>query len=338
MAMASRCALDRIKCGRDLSCAATDSHAAPMALASAALNALFSYKPFFKLAAGKARGMIVERGEKIGYPWEPELARLRENDWESELLAVRDVNLEYPEYYLKPFHAYDNGNLSWDAALEVDLAAKSVHANVFDPERKKLDPDGDVKLRDSYHQKMLPMLRVSPGDVLDVGCATGLSTFGLHKVFPQAQVVGVDMSPYFVSVANYKLREASKASDRKLPLQFVHSAGEFTGLPDKSFDLVSICLVCHELPRNATKQVVEEANRVLRIGGALSIMEMNPYSASLQRMVNNIFAFTAFKATEPYFDDYRTFKIEEAIQDCGFSFPAQVESSPNHRTMVAHKV
>jgi hypothetical protein len=37
------------------------------------------------------------------------------------------------QYYLKPFHAYDNGNLSWDAALEVELAVKSVHANVFDP-------------------------------------------------------------------------------------------------------------------------------------------------------------------------------------------------------------
>ena len=58
--------------------------------------------------------------------------------------ALQVVNSElcYVQYYLKPFHAYDNGNLSWDAALEVELAAKSVHANVFDPEvriRKCLD-------------------------------------------------------------------------------------------------------------------------------------------------------------------------------------------------------
>jgi hypothetical protein len=62
--------------------------------------------------------------------------------------TVEDISVEFvfccgwltgPElcrlqYYLKPFHAYDNGNLSWDAALEVELAAKSMHANVFDPE------------------------------------------------------------------------------------------------------------------------------------------------------------------------------------------------------------
>jgi hypothetical protein len=38
------------------------------------------------------------------------------------------------------FHAYEKGNLSLDAALEVEAAAKSVHANVFDPTGKELDP------------------------------------------------------------------------------------------------------------------------------------------------------------------------------------------------------
>jgi ubiquinone/menaquinone biosynthesis C-methylase UbiE len=40
-------------------------------------------------------------------------------------------------------------------------------------------------------------------------------------------------------------------------------------------------------------QIIEEAQRLLKPGGALAIMEMNPYSSSLQRMVNNVFAFTA---------------------------------------------
>lgn len=45
-----------------------------------------------------------------------------------------------------------------------------------------------------------------------------------------------------------------------------------------------------------------------------------------------------FKATEPYFDDYRTFPIEEAIQERGFEAVQQTESTPRHRTMVAHKL
>lgn len=44
-----------------------------------------------------------------------------------------------------------------------------------------------------------------------------------------------------------------------------------------------------------------------------------------------------FKATEPYFDDYRTFHLERAIEKRGFMFPSQLESSPRHRTIVAVK-
>ena len=40
------------------------------------------------------------------------------------------------------------------------------------------------------------------------------------------------------------------------PITFVHAAAESTGLSDASVDLVSICLVCHELPQSATEAVV----------------------------------------------------------------------------------
>ena len=42
----------------------------------------------------------------------------------------RSQTITYPSYYLKPFHAYDDGNLSWQAAMEVDSAALTVHAKV----------------------------------------------------------------------------------------------------------------------------------------------------------------------------------------------------------------
>ncbi len=49
-------------------------------------------------------------------------------------------------------------------------------------QRKELDPNGDVRLRESYHEKMYTMLKCTPRAVVDIGCATGLSTFGLHQV------------------------------------------------------------------------------------------------------------------------------------------------------------
>ncbi|KAG6553443.1 hypothetical protein Mapa_005179 [Marchantia paleacea] len=312
----------------------------PMSIGAAAVNALFSYEPFFKFAAGQARSMIIQRGTEIGHPWAPELARLRTHDWSEELKKAQNKHVEYPSYYLKPFHAYEYGNLSWDAAWEVELAAKSDHANTFDPEnaplfleKQILDPNGDAELRNSYHKTMVSMMKTTPHAIVDLGCATGLSTYGLHEVFPKALTVGVDLSPYFISVANFRHKERGQNKS----VQFLHAAAEYTGLPSGAYDLVSLCLVCHELPRTATKQIIEEAHRLLKPGGALAIMEMNPYSPHLQRMVTNVFALTAFKAREPYFDDYRTFGIERAVEERGFTFPTQTECSPRHRTVVAHK-
>ena len=42
----------------------------------------------------------------------------------------------YPDYYLKPFHAYDEGNLSWLAAFEVEPATFAVALKAFG----KIDP------------------------------------------------------------------------------------------------------------------------------------------------------------------------------------------------------
>jgi trans-aconitate methyltransferase len=46
-----------------------------------------------------------------------------------------------------------------------------------------LDPEGDQRLRDSYNEKMLPMLKIKPAKIVDLGCSTGLSTMALHKVW-----------------------------------------------------------------------------------------------------------------------------------------------------------
>lgn len=42
-----------------------------------------------------------------------------------QLKAEFDTPLDYPDYYLKPFHTYTNGNLEWLAASEVRPRATS---------------------------------------------------------------------------------------------------------------------------------------------------------------------------------------------------------------------
>lgn len=68
----------------------------------------------------QARAKIAQRGRDIGLDFEGEVAALREvADWDAELCALRNPSLSYPSYYTQPFHAYPEGNLCWDAALQV---------------------------------------------------------------------------------------------------------------------------------------------------------------------------------------------------------------------------
>lgn len=45
------------------------------------------------------------------------------------------------------------------------------------------------------------------------------------------------------------------------PLTILHRKAEDTQLPAGSFDVVSMCLVAHELPQHATKAILKEAHR-----------------------------------------------------------------------------
>ncbi len=292
-------------------------------LASRLVNVLLSIKPLAKLAKNRARQMMIDRAEKIGVAWRKEVEILRSQDLETELAKVQNPQLNYPEYYLRSFHAYDNGNLSWEAATEVEVAALAVHATLWPEAAAK----GDAKLRQSYHDILKPQLSIQPQDIVDIGCSVGMSSFALQEVFPQAKVTGVDLSPYFLAVANLKSQQRSSQ------FTWVHAPAEATTLPANSYDLVSGCLLFHELPQTATKQIFREAKRLLRPNGYIAIMDMNPQAEAYLKMPPYI--LTLLKSTEPYLDEYFALNIEQELIDAGFNKPTITRNSPRHRTVIA---
>ncbi|KAK9830049.1 hypothetical protein WJX72_009428 [[Myrmecia] bisecta] len=308
-----------------------------------AVEALFKFPPFFNMAVKNARKRIAERGRDIGIDMAVELASLRGVDWGAQIAKVRDPNLEMPEYYTLPFHAYPEGHLSLAAALRADVDGRSVHAPVMDPEGKEMRADGDEQLRSSYTQRMQELMaqagRCRPmADILDIGCATGLSSLELQRGFPGARIQGIDLSPQHLAVATYQQeRRHETGTDAGENITFSHAAAEATGFADESFDLVSSCLVMHELPQFATKAIMKEAFRLLRPGGVMAIMEMNPKSAPFERMWQNPFAYAAFKSTEPWLMDYISLDLHGALREAGFTWVRQAEATPRHRTVVAVK-
>jgi SAM-dependent methyltransferase len=119
------------------------------------------------------------------------------------LAALQNPHVTYPNYYTTSFHAYDEGNLGWRPAMEVEVAAQAVHAKIW-PESGAA---GDARLRQSYHDVLTAHVPNAPNDIVDIGCGVGMSTAALQATFPQAQVAGVDLSPYFLAVAQYWQQE-----------------------------------------------------------------------------------------------------------------------------------
>lgn len=283
--------------------------------------------------------MMIKRADSIGVPWLEEVVSLKARDWGADLAAVQNPNLSYPEYYVTSFHAYAEGNLGWEPALEVEVAAYAVHARIW----QDAGAEGDPRLRQSYHQVLKSQLPEESAAIVDLGCSVGMSTFALQAAFPAAQVTGVDLSPYFLAVANYRTTARETGTGQRLQgtdptasrPTWVHAAAEATGLPDASYDLVSACLLFHELPQTAAIAVFQEAHRLLRPGGYLALMDMNPKSDIYAKMPPYI--LTLLKSTEPYLDQYFALDIERALMDVGFDRPTITSNTPRHRVVVARR-
>lgn len=85
-------------------------------------------------------------------------------------------------------------------------------------------------------------LQRAPESILDVGCGGGLFAIAMSKKFPQAKVVGVDISEEAISFA-----KEQQAALRLPNLSFTVPTTTRLNYAPQSFDVVTATLVCHHL-------------------------------------------------------------------------------------------
>ncbi|MDI9819093.1 MULTISPECIES: malonyl-ACP O-methyltransferase BioC [unclassified Legionella] len=109
-------------------------------------------------------------------------------------------------------------------------------------------------------------LKIKPRYVLDLGCGTGLFISKLKKLYPQAEVVGVDL-------ACAMLREAKKKQGwrRKWPL--INADMGQLPFPSGLFDLIFTNQVVHW---SSMESVFREINRVMNRQGCLMFSTLGP--------------------------------------------------------------
>jgi ubiquinone/menaquinone biosynthesis C-methylase UbiE len=299
---------------------------------SRVVNRLIQTKPLYRLLKHQARQVLIKTAETNGIAWRQTCETLATSGVQGQLAALTNPSVAYPDYYHVPFHAYPEGNLCWQAAFEAAPATYAMALRVW-PREALTWQAAQERLRASFHQVLAQYGPPSVGEILDIGCSIGISTLSLHRYYQQTQAqpvgtIGLDLSPYMLAVAQHRDTQQEIA-------QWLHGRGEDTGLPDRSFDLVTLQFVTHELPRTAANEIFSESWRLLRPGGALAIVDNNPKSDVIQNLPPVL--FTLMKSTEPWSDDYYTFDLEAALRSCGFEPVVTVPSDPRHRTIVATK-
>ena len=153
-------------------------------------------------------------------------------DWETEGDRFRQPDLVYPHYYSSQnFHGIEGGYLNSGASVS------------YDPITQYVLPPNETWVR----QGLIDSIKGTPRYILDLGCGTGSTTLKLKQAFPQAQVTGLDLSPYMLVMADHKAKNA------QLNIQWRHGHAEATGLQDAPFDLVTASILFQEHPPKVSK-------------------------------------------------------------------------------------
>ncbi len=296
------------------------------------VNRLIQTKPLYALMKQQARQVLIKTAEKNGISWRQTCKDLEASAAKSLLATMTNPEVTYPDYYQVPFHAYDRGNLCWEAAFEAEPATYAMALRVW-PQESLTWQAAQARLRSSFHQVLAEYGPAEVRDILDVGCSIGISTLALHRFYAQRQTapahtVGLDLSPYMLAVAKVRDTQGEIAT-------WLHAQAEATGLPDASFDLITLQFLTHELPHAATQAILQEGLRLLRSGGYLAIVDNNPQSPVIQNLPPVL--FTLMKSTEPWSDEYYTLDLEALLATVGFTHRITVASDPRHRTLIAQK-
>lgn len=128
---------------------------------------------------------------------------------------------------------------------------------------------------------------VSGSRVLDLGTGTGdLALEFARAVGPEGTVVGVDLSPEMLAVAEAKRRRAGVSR-----LRLHRANAQATGLPDAWADAVSMGWVLRNVGDRAA--VYAEVRRVLRPGGRFVCLDMSRPRGPLRRAGFHLFRHLA---------------------------------------------
>ena len=162
-----------------------------------------------------------------------------------------------------------------------------------------------------------------PKRILDIGTGPGFSAFVLAEIFPEAEVIAVDLSAPYVRMARtwQQLRNVSNVKF------YQATAEDMSWLESETFDLINFAYVLHEMPALNALNIINEIHRLLRPGGTMNGFEIPFIESEVNREVYSIFNTWGHhwedggaQGPEPYMHEYLFGTLlTETLSQLGFS-------------------
>lgn len=222
-----------------------------------------------------------------------------------------DPALPFPDYIQTDAHNMEGGYA--DVGREHPLAAGAIYDRALAKHRvNAMGPLVDDAGRSVAAKLKEEFPDFKPRRILEVGCTVGHMLLPFKEAYPDAEVIGIDVSGPCVAFG------AARASSLGVEVTFSQRDAEDTGYASGSFDLVLSRMLLHETCEEATRNIFAECYRMLRPGGIMfhsdapQFDQLDPYIQSLRDWD------TRFNA-EPFMDGYYGMVLEEEFERAGFS-------------------
>ena len=212
-------------------------------------------------------------------------------DWDAAIAPLIKSAVVYPDYYRSQnFHGIEDGYLNKIAPITYDFVTAIA------------TPPNELGIR----RHMINAIAGEPQRILDLGCGTGTGTLMLAERFPTAEIIGLDLSPYMLVMAQRKGNERDISS-----IHWQQGLAESTGFESASFDLITISMMFHEMPRDVIQEVLIECDRLLKSQGQLLILDGHQGKLRRMKWLTELFR-------EPYSYHYAQEDIRTGLVEQGF--------------------
>tara|TARA_B110000093_G_scaffold179754_1_gene220484 strand:- start:4090 stop:4953 length:864 start_codon:yes stop_codon:yes gene_type:complete len=175
---------------------------------------------------------------------------------------IENTELQYPNY----FTTHSDGNMNWQAAFKAEYYIVGISDPVISEQTFR---NNITELIDTYrniHEIIEP-----PTHILDFGCSIGGSTEFLKYKFRNSNIWGIDLNPYFLAVAEFRKQLYSH------DINYIHAnAEQILFFDNNTVDIVTMTFLFHEIPTESTIKILNESMRVLKHGGTLHIIDIEP--------------------------------------------------------------